>query len=102
MYKILHKDIEIILDVIIFIIYLKNEETFYSKIRIGNNDYEYFFSEKNKNDNEIYIKLINSKFCEKNENISKNPNLLNYLKTKKLLNIWKSSLREIKINKIIK
>lgn len=102
MYKILHKDIEIILDVIIFIIYLKNEETFYSKIRIANNDYEYFFSEKNKNDNEIYIKLINSKFCEKNENISKNPNLLNYLKTKKLLNIWKSSLREIKINKIIK
>lgn len=94
--KILYKEVdESNLDINIYTIHINNNgEIFWSNFKLDSVQYEIY---KQKDQDSILLKMIDRNKYEFCNNISKHPNIKNFLQDKNILN----DVRNYKLNKII-
>lgn len=94
--KILYKEVDKSnLDIHIYTIHINSGEIFWSSFKIDSVQYEIYKNQKDQDS--ILLKMIDRNMYEFCNNISKHPNLRNFLKDKSILN----DVRNYKLNKII-
>lgn len=95
--KILYKEVdESNLDINIYTIHINNNgEIFQSNIKLDSVQYEIYKNQKDQDS--ILSKMIDRNIYESCNNISKHPNIKNFLQEKNILN----DVRNYKLNKII-
>jgi hypothetical protein len=94
--KILYKEVdESNLDINIYTIHINNGEIFQSNIKLDSVQYEIYKNQKDQDS--ILSKMIDRNIYESCNNISKHPNIKNFLQEKNILN----DVRNYKLNKII-